>query len=202
MAGLFAPGLAAIEFADVEIGIMLDQHGQQLLWKVSMEDIRGFLQSIPFFSAALDPAHLDALAASAHVRQFAAGSTILQERDSGDSMFVIFSGTVSIHIEHDGGNLKVATLGGGQIFGEMSLMMGVPRLATVAADTDVEAIEIDKPAMKPIVMSSPALFARIADVLQKRQMELDQIYDPAFWRRYGRRRENMQDVMRRYFGGP
>jgi CRP-like cAMP-binding protein len=164
-------------------------------------DIRGFIGKIPFFAEALGPAHLDALAASAQVKDYEPGAIVIRERDVGDSMFVIVSGGVTVAIEHGGGERVVATLGPGQFFGEMSLLTGVPRLATVTAKDKVSVIEITKAAMKPVFAASPALFDRIAAVLQKRQSELDQIYDPAFWRRYGGTRQNLASAMRSYMGG-
>jgi CRP-like cAMP-binding protein len=164
-------------------------------------DIRGFLQTIPFFADTLDPSHLDALAAGARVEDYDAGTTIIREQDGGDSMFVIVSGSLSVAIEHGGGKRQVATLNPGQFFGEMSLLTGIPRLATVTANDRVTLVEITKATMKPILAASPALYDRIATVLQARQSELDQIYDPAFWRRYGGARQNLAAVMRSYMSG-
>jgi CRP-like cAMP-binding protein len=164
-------------------------------------DIRGFLGTVPFFADALDPAHLDALAAWAQVRDYEPGEIVINEHDVGDSMFVIVSGSLTVAIEHGGGERVVATLSPGQFFGEMSLLTGVPRLATVTAKDKVSVIEITKATMKPILAASPALYDRIAAVLQKRQSELDQIYDPAFWRRYGEARQNLASVMRSYMAG-
>lgn len=164
-------------------------------------DIRGFLQDAPLFSEALGPGDLDALAAAAKVVAFEPGAVVIRERDSGDSMFVVVSGKLSVAIDHQGSDKEVATLEPGQVFGEMSLLTGVPRLATVTAVEPVEAIEVTKAAMKPVLTASPELYDRLAEVLYKRQGELDRIYDPVFWRRYGGARQNVASLMRSYFGG-
>ena len=164
-------------------------------------DVSRFLKTVPFFANALNATQIEALAAKAEVRDYDTGSTIIREQDTGDSMFVVASGSVGVSITHGGGEKDVATLGPGLFFGEMSLLTGVPRLATVTAREPVTAIEITKAAMKPILRASPALYDRLAAILQERQSELDQIYDPAFWKRYGGARQNLASVMRSYMGG-
>ena len=67
----------------------------------------------------------------------------------------------------------IARLGPGAIVGEMSLMTGARRSATVIAATEVEALEVTKPALAPILEASPDLVDRFAAVLKKRQAGLD-----------------------------
>jgi CRP-like cAMP-binding protein len=163
-------------------------------------DTGEFLRTVPFFAEVLDPAELDALAAGARQLGFDAGTTVIREHDAGSSMFVVTKGTLAVTIADGDRERSVASLTAGKIFGEISLLTGLPRLGTVTAEDRVEAIEITKAMMQPILAASPRLYDRLAAMLQKRQGDLDQILDPGFWTRYGRSRENLAKVMRRHFG--
>ena len=69
-----------------------------------------------------------------------------------------------------GASKEVATLGDGQFFGEMSLMTGESRTATVVAKTDVECYVVDKEAFQEIVQEKPELAGIISDILSRRQV--------------------------------
>jgi CRP-like cAMP-binding protein len=163
-------------------------------------DRRALLESVPFFNDVLTGPELDALAAKATEVTIEPGAALISERDVTDSLFIIASGEVSVAIDEHGAPKHVATLGPGEIVGEMSLMTGAPRAATVTATTLVTALEIDKPAMRSLLIASPHLFERFADMLHKRQVELDALYGSGFWAKLSPRRENVVTVMRRYFG--
>jgi len=163
-------------------------------------DTREFLGTVPFFAEALEPAQLDALAAGVRTVEFAPGTMVIHEDDPGGSMFVITSGTMAVTMTDAGRERPVAKLTAGQIFGEMSLLTGLPRLGTVTAEDRVEAIEITRQTMQPILAAAPRLYDRFAGLLQKRQGDLDQILDPGFWASHGRSRESLAKVMRRHFG--
>ena len=163
-------------------------------------ETREFLGSVPFFADALEPAQLDALAAGARTVEFAPGTRIIHEDDPGGSMFVVTSGTLAVTLVDGSHNAPVAELKTGQIFGEISLLTGLPRLGTVTAEDRVEAIEITRKTIQPILAAAPRLYDRFAGLLQKRQGDLDQILDPGFWASHGRSRESLAKVMRRHFG--
>ena len=71
-----------------------------------------------------------------------------------------------------GASKEVATMGDGEFFGEMSLMTGETRAATVVAKTDVECYIVDKEAFQEIVHEKPELAGTISDILAKRQVNL------------------------------
>jgi len=68
----------------------------------------------------------------------------------------------------------IARLGKGEHIGEMSLLTGAPRAATVEAITDCTLLEIDKDALMPIVQARPELGDELARVEAQRQLELEQ----------------------------
>ena len=164
-------------------------------------DIRQVVGDVPFFAGALDDEHLDALAAGSRLVAFDPGAVVFEEDDNavGTTMYVVVAGAFTVAVHDEGKAQEVATLTKGQIFGEMSLLTGLPRLGTVTAGEGAEAIEIPFVTLKAMLSDSPALFERLAGMLQKRQGDLDQIIDPGFWERHGRSPENLAWVMRRHF---
>ena len=95
------------------------------------------LAKVPFFADVLDEAQLDALAKSARRVEFDRFSTLMHEGDRDNSLLVIASGTVNVSVA--GRPQTVATLGEGDVVGEMSLLTGAPRSATVTAVRPVVA---------------------------------------------------------------
>jgi CRP-like cAMP-binding protein len=162
---------------------------------------RAFLGSTPFFADILTPPELDALASAVSIVEFESGSPLIGEGDPSDTMYVLMQGAVSVSITDKGKERSVATLRVGEIVGEMSLLTGAPRAATVAAEEPVVAIEIDRSAIRPLLMAEPALFDRFAAMLEKRQTELDKLYGSGLWSLYGPPRTNLAKTIRTYFAG-
>jgi len=160
---------------------------------------RDFLGTVAFFADVLDSAQLDALAAGSLLTKFARGSVIIPKHDAGSSMFTIVSGSVEVSTRDTGRRSHVATLHAGDIIGEMSLLTGARRSATVIAADPVVALEISKSAMKPILDAAPALYDRFAAMLDKRRLELDRIHGDGFWNLQGLPRDQLGPNMRRFF---
>ena len=77
-------------------------------------------------------------------RRFGAGEIIYREGDASDRVYVIVSGRVEIITEHRGTAVTLAILGPGDIFGEMGVIDGQPRSATVRVLDDVTVNAIDR----------------------------------------------------------
>ncbi len=163
---------------------------------------REVLGSIPFFSEVLTSAELDTLADNAYELNVAPGGAIIRESDVGSSMIVITDGSVSVSVSEQNGPSNVATLGKGDFVGEMSLMTGAPRAATVTAETPVTALEIDRSAVQPLLANNPGLFDRFAEVLEKRRATLDDIHGPGKWPFSKPRHDDLAIVIRTYFTSP
>jgi CRP-like cAMP-binding protein len=168
----------------------------------ALESIRPrvVLASIPFFAEVLDGEQIDLLAADLYPKEFAKGSAFIREDELGTSLFVIVEGSVGVTVgEH--GKDRVATLSAGDMVGEMSLMTGARRSATVTADTPVVALEITKAALEPILNESPGLVERFAAMLDRRQAELDRLYGAGNWNVFGLGGSELTTVMRGFFAG-
>lgn len=114
------------------------------------------------------------LSLRARFEVFSAGEFIITEGATGDSMYVIIEGECDILIkEGETEGHVVASLKKNQVFGEMSLLTGEPRSATVRAKTDMTCIEIKKEDVEDILRSHPAVVESISEILAVRKMELE-----------------------------
>lgn len=135
-------------------------------------DLRGILNATAFFNVVLDAAQLDALAGAVKLVHFARRDVIMRERELGKSMFALTEGKVTVSKHTPQGDKAVATLGPGDVVGEMSLFTGERRSATVTAAGKVTAVEITKEALQPILDAEPKLVERFAALVEQRNAEL------------------------------
>jgi len=164
-----------------------------------VNDARDILARTPFFAEVLSPAEIAALAVPLAARAFPAGEALLREEDEGSSMFILVDGEVSVIIGTSGKTREVTRLGPGDIVGEMSLMTGARRSATVAALTPVTALEVAMEALEPVLNASPELVHRFAAVLERRQAELDRLYGDGW--SLGLGQDKFVTLMRTFFAG-
>jgi len=159
-------------------------------------DARAVLAAIPLFADTLDERQLDHLAAQCEPAFFAAGAFLISEGDFGDSMFAIVAGEAAVTLnDAHGDEHGVAAVKPGEVVGEMSILTGMRRRATVVARTDVAALEITKPALEEMFARAPELIDRFGAVLAEREAILRQVAaDAASQRDFASR-------IRRFFGG-
>jgi CRP-like cAMP-binding protein len=110
------------------------------------------------------------LAAYGSVRRFAAGEKIVREGDSGDEMFIILQGKVTVEV----GDITVGEMNSGDFFGEMSLIDNAPRSATVTACELALVFVINDKNFERIIAWEPVIAIRIMKSLSKRVRELNQ----------------------------
>jgi len=128
------------------------------------------IAAVPVFKGLPAEAH-QALAASARPRLFGKGEVIVREGDGGGSMFLLLQGRVAILVGDP--PAQVATTEAGGYFGEMSLLTGDPRTATVSTLADSQVIEIDAAAFRAYVTSHPDAIEQLAQAAAARRLELD-----------------------------
>lgn len=169
---------------------------------VSAATPRDILAKTPFFADALDAPALQALSSRLRLTDYAKGAILIREDAIGSSMFVLADGEVSVTVPGAGKARHVAILRAPDIFGEMSLLTGARRAATVTARTAVKAIEISKAALAPLIAASPELADRFATTLARRQRELDRIYRGAGrWNIFASGEGEVGSLIRRFFDG-
>ena len=88
---------------------------------------------------------------------------------TGESMFLILEGSVEVVGKTGNGpRIILASLGPGEFFGEMSLLTGAPRNATVRAEVDTLVLEIRKKDLSPLIEASPELAGRLGELVEHR----------------------------------
>jgi CPA2 family monovalent cation:H+ antiporter-2 len=140
-------------------------------WDEDMPVEAAALRKVPFFEG-LTPEDLDRLARIGRKRQFAAGESIVVEGQIGGGLFIILSGSASLQA---GG--KTHTLGPGQFFGEMALLAGKPRSATVTAAEPVETLTLETMYFRPFLIKNPSVAVTILEVVAERLREVQDRID-------------------------
>ena len=121
--------------------------------------------------ACLDAAQLESLLAHAQPKRFGRGERIIEQGGDGASMFILVRGAAGVVIGRDGSPTRVATLRDGQCFGEMSLLTGENRSATIIAEEECEVVEIDKESLAQLLKESPKLLEQLSELLARRHLE-------------------------------
>ena len=102
--------------------------------------------------------------------RYAAGDVIFAEGDKGEAMFVVRTGEVTI----ERGGRVMETLSGGGVFGEMALIDGSPRSATVRAKTDCEVAPINEKTFLFLVHETPFFAIAVMRTLADRLRRMDE----------------------------
>jgi len=128
------------------------------------------LQEIDIFKAFPHDAKLF-LSERIRRHRYQAGETVVQQGEAGDSLFIIVEGVVGVYVQmEDGKSREVARLGAGNFFGEMALLTGEERTATVIAIVEIYLFELTKEDIAPLINEQPEVSAMISKVLTQRQM--------------------------------
>jgi predicted acylesterase/phospholipase RssA/CRP-like cAMP-binding protein len=125
----------------------------------------------PLFEG-LEPAELEELNWRMQPRRFAANEAICREGEPGDSLFVIADGLARVIVSDPSGDRRaVARLRRGDVIGEMSLLTGEPRSATVVAGTPTTALELGQRDFAALLADHPRILANLARILSRRLAE-------------------------------
>lgn len=126
------------------------------------------LSQVPLFSG-LSRRHLKQIAEHADEVGFRAGEAVVEEDQPGGSFYVILEGEVRVVR----GGKTIARMGPGEFFGEISLLDGGPRTATVLAETPVLAIRVFKRSFDKVVTQEPGVASKILAVVARRLREAE-----------------------------
>jgi small-conductance mechanosensitive channel len=140
--------------------------------RVDMERRLEALSHVVLFSGLSDDEYRH-LAEHLTYAPFAAGETMTRQGAEAHFLYMVVKGEASVRVASGGrAESEVARIGPGQFFGELGLLTGERRTATIVAATPVECYRLDKSAFQELMSSRPEISEQIADLLAKRRMEL------------------------------
>lgn len=134
----------------------------------SVDDVRILLTGVPAF-AVLSAEDLQQLALTARPISLGPMERLIVQGQRGSSLFVVADGTVEVLVRgNDGRDRPVNTVTAGAVIGEMSLLTGEPRAATVRAVGDATVYEIGRRQYEPLLRSRPEVLDELAAMVQRR----------------------------------
>jgi small-conductance mechanosensitive channel len=154
--------------------------------------------------AKLPEADRTTLAGALHFAPFTKGEAMTRQGATAHWLYAITKGSCSVRVSVNGTEREVAVLGAGDFFGEMGLLTGAAREATVVATTDVEAWRLDRAAFQRLLQDRPEVSQEVAGVLAERLVGLESVRDhlseEAMLSRTRAERERLSDKILDLFG--
>jgi CRP-like cAMP-binding protein len=130
---------------------------------LNQAEILDALAGLTLFSD-LDRPQLQAVAHTMTEESFPPGQRILRQGFSGSGFFVILDGEVVVRVDAE----DVATLGKGDFFGEISLLLGEPPVADVVAQGSVRALQLAGPELRDFLLAYPQVMYRMLQAVSRR----------------------------------
>jgi CRP/FNR family transcriptional regulator, cyclic AMP receptor protein len=140
-------------------------------------DPQKLVARIPLF-AGLEPAAQKPLAGLIRVRRYAARQPVVWEGEAGGSLFLSLTGFFkAITTGRDGKEMLLSIMGPGEVFGELSVLDGQPRSASVITLEAGELASVERPALFELMATSPSLAIGLIEVLAQRVRTLTKRYE-------------------------
>lgn len=166
---------AEIEFAITEHSVHMVIDSRQRREQSQARDRQrrqAVLRAVDLFSG-LTEGELAILAEGLTYTPFANGEVIIRQGVAGDSLYLLAEGEVDVWIEGpEQSRRHVATLEPGEVFGEIGMMTGEPRRATLIARSYAQCYRLDQANFEQVIRSRPEIAEEIARILATREREL------------------------------
>ena len=132
---------------------------------------------------------------------FARGDVITKQGNVAHWLYLIAFGEAEVLFEPPQGPMQpLGTLGAGQFFGEMALVAGDARTATVVAKTDVECYRLDRASFQSLVLARPEIAEEIAKIIGARRGGLEQVREAFKVAPAAEIQKDLLARIRRFFG--
>jgi len=118
--------------------------------------------------AKVEPAKLKLMAFAAERTQFRKGEEMVHQGDPADAAYIILEGRADVVVDTPGGPLKVAEVKRDDFVGEIGILCGIPRIATVVATEDLTTLKITKDLFLRMVSDFPTISIEVMRVLAHR----------------------------------
>jgi len=122
------------------------------------------LQEMPLFRN-VDPKQLRVVAMMSESLKYRAGERLFEQGDEGDAAFIILNGEVEVLVHSDAGEQSVATLGKGEIFGELAVICDQTRSSAIAARTDLEVLRLSRGDVLKLMREFPDILLQMVRIL-------------------------------------
>ncbi|HBU36567.1 MAG TPA: hypothetical protein DEB70_02065 [Planctomycetaceae bacterium] len=121
---------------------------------------------------------LEKLASEQDKQTYAEGEQIIYQGEPGTSMFIITVGEVTVSVKApEKERLQLRRLQVGGYFGEMSLMTGEPRSATVTAIVETRVFEVTQTSFREILEQQPSLLGKLGETIHTRLIEREEVFE-------------------------
>lgn len=130
------------------------------------------LDALPFL-AGLEEGERAQVAERLGYVPFVAGEVVTQQGAVAHFLYIVVEGTAEVRVYSGEAYDVVSTVHGPSYVGEMGLMTGEPRMATVVATTDIECYRLDKRTFQEVLAAHPAMVENISEILAQRKVELE-----------------------------
>lgn len=136
------------------------------------EDRLDLLESLELF-AGIPREAMRELAAAMRMKRYRAGEDYFAEGDTNTEMYILLEGSLLVTIAQGEQHIELSTLQPGDYFGEMALLTGEPRSATVRSFTDSQSFQIERSMLKAFVEKHPDVLKLMSSNLAARKLEND-----------------------------
>ncbi|MGA9275486.1 cyclic nucleotide-binding domain-containing protein [Ilumatobacter sp.] len=133
---------------------------------MARHDYHRYLKAVPLF-ADVDDDDLDVVGAAVTELSFSAGDVLMRAGSSAREMVIVLDGELSVLL----GETEIATIEPGGFAGEMGLLAGAPRNATVTSKTATRVLHIDSRSFDNVLNEAPQIAVKMLPVVARRVVE-------------------------------
>ncbi len=134
---------------------------------MGLKDEVDLLRRIPLL-ANVDPAQIKLLAFTSERLTYEPGTALFHQGEEGDAAYLVMDGEADIVVQAPSGPIQIARVERNAFIGEIAILCGVPRTATVIAHTKLETLKINKDLFFRLVTEFPSMAVEIMRVLAER----------------------------------
>lgn len=178
-----------------------DEAAEQRRRDAEIDSRSRHLAQIPLFGALTDEERRR-VASRLRPAPFCRGEVMTRQGAEAHYLYILFEGAAEVRVRRsDGDDVEVAEITAPNIFGEMGMLTGAPRTATVIAKTAVECFRLEKHDFQDVVRQRPSVAEEMSLVLAERKVRLERIRDRAEHRAaVVAEHSRIADAVRAFFG--